>query len=421
MPIRPDRKIDFIKKIRAITQQITDVHSPHERRRRYLQYEGVSFELVNESVENYDLLVKEFLEKFKWSAKYTEASVEIKVRKLVTKVIIGESDETIGNILQEMVDTYEAINEKVRVFLPVAGIQVTQAITFGGVIFKSNSPELKQEIITLAKKSINATSSTRTEKKAVLKMMIKRFEHMFKQPTIAEYEVIAENTRAEELSITRLRRILDVIRVSIPILYRSDLRIQVGLGDEVVFSSLTVASFSSQLGGSLNETRLGPYVAFQLNKETISEMESQGFIHTLILDQLESKLNQVEIAYLQGIHWLSNAQIQVEPENKILSLVTCLETFFSSDKSNIANTVAESIALLLASDFDSRKKSKKRIKELYDVRSKISHGSESAVSNLDLIDITIIAYSIMKHIYDNLSKYQTLDNIRDEVERLKLS
>jgi Apea-like HEPN len=439
MPIHLENKKNLVAKIRAIAEKNSKVDTPSERMRRYLSYEGIGFTLIDAEVENYNTIVKTFFQQLKWSKKYSEGKTEEKVRELVAQAISGRSDEEISELIQKMVDEFDAENKQMRVFLPIDGIETPKSITIGEVTFKPSSQALKREVTELFQKVIKTTPGNKKQHAHAENRAQVFIDGIFMHPTIAEYLVVAEGNRARELAVTQLRRILDVIRVTIPVIYSDQKRVEVGIGGEVVNSSQFVASISES-AGTLDESKLKPFTLFRLDEASVNKMREWGFLYALELQlqKPDREFSQMEQKYLQAIHWLANAQIQTEVENKVLSLVTCLEVFLSPEKNSgspITNTVAEAYAFLMIPNlkprersnkciqkiYELRKRAKRRVQELYDLRSQISHGGKVAVTEVDLRELTNMAYVTIKHIYDHFSTYKTPKDLQDRVELLKLS
>jgi hypothetical protein len=88
---------------------------------------------------------------------------------------------------------------------------------------------------------------------------------------------------------------------------------------------------------------------------------------------------------LRGLHWFAVSQTQVERENELLNLITCLETFLSDGKS-ITNAVAVNAAHLLATGLEARLEIKRKLQGLYSVRSGVSHGGQKAILEQELAE-----------------------------------
>lgn len=107
-------------------------------------------------------------------------------------------------------------------------------------------------------------------------------------------------------------------------------------------------------------------------------LEASGSNKVVDILNLGNSISDFEKAILRAIHWFSFAEKQAGYENKVLALITCLETFLTSEYgSPIRNTVAEGCAIFLESTLESRKYIKQRIKKFYKQRNSISHSGGS--------------------------------------------
>ncbi len=141
-----------------------------------------------------------------------------------------------------------------------------------------------------------------------------------------------------------------------------------------------------------------------------------------ILAKPVSALSDFERVLLRGLHWFGNALPQKEPENELLSLVTCLETFLTPRDGNpIGTAIAEGVALLLGNTLDERKKLKKRVKDLYGKRSSVSHGGEKAVLESDLIELREIAKNFIQRMISLGKRIQSQKELLEMIEDQKLA
>lgn len=92
-----------------------------------------------------------------------------------------------------------------------------------------------------------------------------------------------------------------------------------------------------------------------------------------------------EMVLLRAIHWIANAHQQIEKENELLNLMTCLKAFLTPrDGSPIRTAIADGVAIILGSNLESRKAIKKRLLSIYGKRSRTSHGGKEAVLAADI-------------------------------------
>ncbi len=124
---------------------------------------------------------------------------------------------------------------------------------------------------------------------------------------------------------------------------------------------------------------------------------------------------------LRGIRWFSNAQIQVVKENQYLNLTSCLETFLTPGDPNdkISNTIAEGVAFVLGNGQKERRQLKKKIKDLYDKRSRVSHGGHSAIPTSDLEALRRITGDFLSQMIQRMDEFRTRNDLDEWIEDQK--
>jgi hypothetical protein len=115
----------------------------------------------------------------------------------------------------------------------------------------------------------------------------------------------------------------------------------------------------------------------------------------------KDKLSAFEETILTGVHWVSMAQMQADAQNVLLNLVACLETFLTGKGSNPTAAVTEGAALLLESEYEKRKRTKKEIGALYTLRSNATHGHKTApILKRDLDELLLVVSRLIQRLLD---------------------
>jgi hypothetical protein len=124
---------------------------------------------------------------------------------------------------------------------------------------------------------------------------------------------------------------------------------------------------------------------------------------------------------LRGLHWYANAQTRTDPADRVRDLVTCLEVYLTPKDGNpIGTAVAEAAAIIVARDLQDRKRMKKKIKELYSLRSAVSHGGRTSVLQQDVHDLGQIVGQLTMTLIDKLDEFTSRKDLLDWVEDQKL-
>src|SRR5262249_13898612 len=147
---------------------------------------------------------------------------------------------------------------------------------------------------------------------------------------------------------------------------------------------------------------------FIVSPVTLGMMAEIGVFEVATILGKPSGVTEYEETLLRGIHWYANALTQKEMENKVLSLVTCLETFLASmPGEQLSESLAEGVAVALFQSPEERKHKKKRIKELYRLRSTVSHGGSKPILNVDLDELTEMAGTFTAYMIGRLGDFRS--------------
>jgi hypothetical protein len=231
---------------------------------------------------------------------------------------------------------------------------------------------------------------------------------------------VAEPNRARELAEQETQLALDLLRYSIPALYRDGEIIRIGLSSQMSFIYQQTLSLSSD---SFLTYRNLLHRDYEISKNNFTVLREIGVFEVSdILRKPYEDLNDFEKTLLRGIHWFADSQTQVKIENEFLNLVTCLEVFFTPDKGDpISSSIAEGTALLLGEDLKERKRIKRRVKELYSLRSQVSHGGHSSILNKDVVDLKFIAMKLLVKMIEWRETFKSRRNLIDWLEDKRLS
>ena len=145
----------------------------------------------------------------------------------------------------------------------------------------------------------------------------------------------------------------------------------------------------------------------------------QTFIAELIIRILLSlPLNAKQLLYI----FLSILVGSSRSDNILLGLITCIETFLTPrDGGPVTTAIAESIAIIGGKDLASRKRLKKKVKGLYRLRSRISHGGKKAILDADLAALRQITAGLTMTMIQKRNDFETITAFLEWIEDQKLS
>ncbi|MEL6401631.1 MAG: hypothetical protein AAFR26_21530, partial [Cyanobacteria bacterium J06626_4] len=314
---------------------------------------NVKFSLLEQEQKQLQILVRKSIKKFDCSDKFTESTLEHFISELLISAVVGKKREEILNELNDLLAYIANFKNEVSVYIPIEGLRLQfDNLKIGEITFKKISQTAFLKIA-----GVHNTAP----------------DWLF-----AEFKAIAEPNRALERAQEEAELAMDILRYALASLRNSDKEYAIGIEGEVAKS---ISRYPVIESSSLPEEVYYLEVKRGISNIVIDlekTLEDSGANKVVSILNSGSAISDFEKAILRAVHWFSLSEKQRSNENKLLALVTCLETFLTSEHGNpIRNTVAEGSALVLASTLENRKYIKHRINEFYKQRSSISHGGGS--------------------------------------------
>jgi hypothetical protein len=141
---------------------------------------------------------------------------------------------------------------------------------------------------------------------------------------------------------------------------------------------------------------------------------------SLLIATPETQLGELDRAILRAVHWWVAAQGQVETENKLLNLITALETIVGRTGGAISEVVSESTALILETAFADRVTVKRFIKGMYDARSGVTHGSSASADRENVRQLRRYAAHLISKMIKRDASIRTRRDLFERLDRMRL-
>lgn len=415
----------YKNKIIEIAQNAHMPSKQGKRRTNIIGSEFGVFSLVDELVDKYDNLVRSLLSEENWSEKFSEKYIRKELQSIFVKIIKStEKQKDAKDLLGKLVCDLENYNQEWIVLVPISGLVLKfDRIQLGKVTLFTITREKIKNLFEKIEPIITSTRNTAEEKKQLIQFSTECLSSI-QNSICAEFRVIAEPDRALERAEEEARRVLDIIRYSIPALYSNDQRVKVSLMGEIttlVKCSPMISSDSKSF--TLNNQMIGPLIPFELNDENIKQMERIGAIKLSdILTKSEKQLSEFERTLLHSVHWYSSSLTQYEIENQLLNLIICMETLLTPRDGNpISTAIAEGIAFLLTTGFEKRKVLKEKVKDIYKLRSAVSHGGKKEILESDVKELNKIVRKLIVIMIKRKDEFKSQKEVLNWIEGQKLS
>lgn len=358
---------------------------------------NLKFSLLEQNVKDYQILVRKTINKIDIYDKFTESQLEDWIFELLVSAVIGKTKEEILNELDFILNYIENYNTEVLVYIPIEGLKLQfDNLKIGEITFKKISQPSFLKITGYEKET----------------------DWLF-----AEFRAVAEPPRALKRAQEKAEFAMDILRYALAFVENSNQRYVIGLEGEVgkTISRYPIIESANPANDiyCLEVTRGISTIVINL-EETL---ENSGANEVVNISNMGNATSEFEEAILRAIHWFSLAEKQPGNENKILALITCLETFLTSESGNpIRNTVSEGSAIILEKTLESRQYIKQRINGFYNQRSSISHGGGSKnILDSDIAELKKLVQLFIQNMIKRRSEFKARKDVLKWIDDQKLS
>jgi hypothetical protein len=313
------------------------------------------------------------------------------------------------------------------VHIPLVGIQLhTDMSPIGRVVLRkmegAQFDALSQRVETIIRQS----DGTAEEIEQLVLTQLPQILDSFRETVIAEFRMAGETEQAKTAAEAACRRTLDLLRYAIPVLYPQQPDVMVGIQGEVhngARSRVTLAIADDGGRFTWQFQAVDTRTPFIISPDTIEAMTRLGIFEvTKILEKPDREWTDFENTLLDAIHWFANAQIEFELPYRLLSLITCLETFLTPQDGNpIGTAIAEGVAIIIGTTLDERKQLKKRVQKLYSMRSAVTHGGRKEVPDADVAELTTLAQTVIMAMIQRKDTLQDRDALLEWILEQKLA
>lgn len=277
------------------------------------------------------------------------------------------------------------------------------------------------ELISRLELVLSKTLNTDSEKLMFLEQERARINKFLRNNVCSIITLTAEPQRALEIAESETERTIDLLRYAIPAIYSPDNRVMIGLQGEYSWQTRYVPIIAVD-GSAFNckGNVVGPLFSLELSTTNIEHMRKIGvFALGEILEKRQ--LNNFEETLLQGIEWFSRSQTQSILKNKLLNLITVLETFLTPGGGDpIQKSIAEGVSILVEDDVHDRKKLLKKMKNFYKLRSSLSHGHGEDILDIDVRELTTIAGKLIAILLKLKDQFESKQDLINWIEYRKL-
>ena len=417
-----EQRESFVKRIVNIAENARDPRVHGEKRSRFISREGIAFRLTDGCLDLWDDILEDLLIKNDWNKKFSEEHVDAKLQEIISKIIKDGNSQKAFEYFDQLTNEYEQFSKEHILHIPLFGIELNEgSIKIGNLNLKKMDDKNTDELISRLEHAISKTSNTDDEKQMYFEQEKEDVNKFLRNKVCAVVTVTAEPERALEIAEAEAQRTIDLLRYAIPAIYSGDKRVIIGLQGEYSWQTRYVPIIAVDGSGfNIINRVVGPLYPLELSTENLEYMRKIGVFSLGSLLE-EGHLNDFEETLFRGIEWFSRSQTQTELKNKLLNLITVLETFLTPGNNDpIQKSIQEGTAILLENDALPRKKLMKKIKIFYGLRSKLSHGHNKEVLDADVRELSNISRLLIMALIELKDQFETREELINWVEYRKL-
>lgn len=402
----------------------------------------------------------------KFSEEYVEKLLKEKIRTLMHEL---REPETLGirpNVLAN--STVEAIfsdldnyTTEQTLYLPVSGINMQLdegKLELGNITFQAMTEEKAAELQSSIESTIMAGRHTPEHKQELIQYFTQDLQRILKekdQRVYAIYHVIAEPIQAEKRAREECYKVFDLLRYALPMIsthYPMEFSIPLEYinGDEVPVSKYTQKDkkatikidksfhfgleseiryftdffsnsiiFRGEEGFNWRSSKVTQPRSFSINAHVLEGLKSaKAFEASQIIKKGDAAQTNFERCILRSIHWFANAQTPMQPEYVFLSLMSSIEAFLNPpNHEKVTMAIVEGIAALGGEQGYAY--TEKRVEELYEKRSALSHGDRADIMERDITELRAIAFYLIHQMLQRTDEFTTQEQLYKVIEEIR--
>jgi hypothetical protein len=434
-------KRPFIKRISYIIRHLGDFRELESARdAKLFAIENIAITLINKTARLYDEVLEDLTQFHSWSDTFSEKYLDQELQKLIADVAGEETDEKsiescVSYYFNKLVDHLDSYSAENIAIVPIAGFRgdttlSDERVAIGNItLMYMNGTRMRETINVLQNIRAKAPKNA-AEQEQHADMRLQNSLDRIKGQVCAEYRVIAEPGRAIERAYDETRRALDWLRCATFFLYSRDKSKKMAaglgpLGEVITYTPETALIMSSSsINITFHNAAKGLLFPFEWNAKNIRFLRESGFLDMAELLK-SAELTEFQQALLLGVHWFADSLTQLEKENELLSLITCLESVIPgkdkldkrSTEGGISHTIADGVATAYAANLPSKQKNRDRmlgeteklVLDMYGKRSTMTHGGKIEIFERELGELSSLVGGLIDWLIQQYQSEEFLD------------
>jgi hypothetical protein len=393
--------------------------SGDNRRVRFFNKNGYSIGLRDDAVDAFEQALKIISD----CPSYIDISskrIEDEFIQLLINIKINNLEYNDKIIKKELDNYFDILNqslENYRVLIPIDSFKLDgiSELRIGKVLFidyNSIHENIESEFLEI----FDQNPAIPLEEKEFRKMNFEQAIESFRNRVCADITVYSELIESYSKALNEVENTLNLLRFYIPLLYSQDPKVKIevyGNHNNIISGFRSLLSIKQYSEFNCRMERFGPLELYIMSQDRLNYLRQNCYLDLLgsIFSKDKKDYNDLERRIINSIRWIGTG-IQISSNcDKFLMYIIAIESLLGDEKEKAA-PIAERCAFLLSDVPEKRIQNDKKMKSLYDTRSKIVHEGVTEITAEDAGSAQWMAISCLFAVCKRLNNWQNLDQIK---------
>lgn len=404
----------------------------------------------------------------KFSEEYLEKLLKAKVSAMMQHLRQQEPpvvrpQKIAREIAEAIFHELDSYTTNLTIYWPVTGINLQLEegkLELGNITLQTMTQERIDEVLAhITGFVLMNTSYTQEGNQRFIKFVTEELQRSFKEqenPIYAVYQIVAEPIQAEKRTKEECYQVFDLLRYALPMIstlypmrfsiperyidndegevnnyvqreqtaqMETGKSISFGLESEIGAHTdiiSTIIILRDELGFNWKSSRKERPLSLPIDAHIIEGLKiAKVFEASQIIKKGKASQTNFERTILRSIHWFANAQTPMQPEYVLLSLMSSIEAFLNPPGEHERVTVAITEGVAALGGKAGYKYTKKRIEQLYDKRSALSHGDDTEIVERDISELRAVAFYLIHRMIQSTDEFSTQEELYEDVKRIR--
>ena len=355
--------------------------------------------------------LRQKLQKPQWTAKWSATRLENELRRTIGSALSLHDETEITGEFGKLAARLDAPAPHLTVNYPIDGLTLehTSDVRIGGVrLFTLNSEAMLTEL---------RSDSGEPASETLECQQLKALNAMVCAELVVEGDAERARVEADKLA----EPVVDFIQMLVALNEPTATRIRIAprSRNDMLLPLLVYDRVDKRVQP---DRTLLPPSRYNLDALSIERARQLGFgalIESLAKSALER--SEFENLLVQALHWIADAERQLQYESKLTSYVTALDMFFTAQNSPIVRDVSEGVAYVMSSTPRGRSELRALVARLYNRRSKVSHEGQRDIGQMEIGQVRKMVIVFFGRLSSMAARFNSRADLNSWLGELRLS